>query len=97
MLSYLVCRHKESGASLISTALLYYPNLIKTDFISHKTMDTPVHNLTKYNTESILLAIHSSIGCDPSVDKILSVTLAYFLANPHESVKCLFSTHSLSL
>ena len=46
-------------------------------------MDASVHNLTKYNTECILVAIHSSLGCDPSVDKILSVTLTYFLANPH--------------
>ncbi|KAI6652558.1 hypothetical protein LOD99_4343 [Oopsacas minuta] len=76
-------RHKESAASLISTALLYYPNLIKTDFISHKTTEACVHNLSKYNTESILIAIKNSLGCDPSIDKILSVALTYFLSNPH--------------
>ena len=29
------------------------------------------------------MAVSSSLGCDPSIDKILSVTLVYFLANPH--------------
>ena len=48
-----------------------------------RTTDTPIQNLIKYNTECIIVAVRNSLGCDSAIDKILSVTLVYFLANPH--------------